>query len=94
MLKDLVGKKDIDIMVDIAIKGQKFESKFTHINPRLLKNVYIKKIKDNEFVYVEWKAEGRIIFSDKDSCNDCGYSGLMIGDYHYLDNLYLETVEV
>lgn len=89
MLKDFIGQKDINIKVDISLKGQKFDREDIP-NKRVLKNVYIKKDKkQNEWLYIEWMPEGRIQSINDSSFNDCGYSGVMLNENHNLDKLYL-----
>jgi hypothetical protein len=92
MLKDYVGKRDINIMIDANIKGQKYDRE-TIKNERLLKNVFIKTDKKgNQWLYVEWQPKDKFILGDKSTCIDCGYSGLMLGDSHNLNGLYVMAV--
>jgi hypothetical protein len=88
-LKDLVGKKDLNIMIDITIWGQKLQLSLDKLeNHRLLKSVQLKK----GWIYVYWEPGNDIILCDGSRCHDCGYSGLQIGDTYHLEDLYLKTV--
>jgi hypothetical protein len=88
-LKELAGKKDLNVMIDITIWGEKYQLNLDKPeNHRLLKSVEIK----DGWIYVRWQRGNDITLCDGSTCFDCGYSGLKLGENHPLDTLYLLTV--
>lgn len=92
MLKDLVGQNAINKIIDVSIKGTKHDFERV-VNERLLKQVDIKKEKNgDQWLYIKWETEGRILLNDDNTCNDCGYSGVKLGENHELEKLYVNAV--